>query len=232
MTFPEMPDEPGLPRKNWRRSLAKLCFALERFKPLAKWAGMALLMLAAMRSVARYALPGEPPAQTPKTFLKEFRDSHPGSEETAWWNPQSSFANPALETVGPVTEPDHSPPVHSVVPIDRSVQLSSSSLTASNAGGLDPIGTGSSQPEPVYAVLGLSRTNPVGSRAGSGMDDDGSDLHFSLSGSLSPIPTYNFASESVALSTVPEPAAGAIMVAGLAVLALRRRRFQEACRLI
>jgi hypothetical protein len=125
---------------------------------------------------------------------------------------------------------------NSVLPIDRSTQLSSSPLLGKNS--FDDFTLPSSDSStPIYAVLGLSNSSsPASSSIDANSDltkTSTGELTFSLSGSLSATPTYSFSGVTVSGSTggdtvipasVPEPGSGLLSLTGLVGLAFGRRR--------
>jgi hypothetical protein len=107
----------------------------------------------------------------------------------------------------------------SLVPVDHGYELASGKFFQKT----DLVAINST-PQEAYVILGLSGSSspqPTSSSTSTG------ELHFSLSAQPSAVPTYSVSGGTLAaqsFAAVPEPAAGGMMAAGVAVLALRRRR--------
>lgn len=225
-TLTSNPEHPPS-NKSRSRLLTRLCSALERFRPVVKWVGSALLMVTVMRAATLHFSPGPKPDQV--ADLSGTKPGHPGtggSRGVAWWSPVTPLPDvpdQVPDSAGSLGSSNSSTESHSVVPIDRSVQLSSSPFSVKPAD-LAPIG--SNRPQEAYLILGLSGGSNPGAGSGSAVSGD-ADLHFSLAGNLGTVPTFSISGGALAtpmLAPVPEPATGGMLAAGIALLAWRRRR--------
>ncbi|HEY3899958.1 MAG TPA: PEP-CTERM sorting domain-containing protein [Chthoniobacter sp.] len=78
--------------------------------------------------------------------------------------------------------------------------------------------------QPTYALLGLSTGSTPQSSAVQVASTESEDLHFSLTGALTTVPTLGITEGTPVTNVTPEPATGVMMLAGAAMLLSRRRR--------
>jgi hypothetical protein len=103
------------------------------------------------------------------------------------------------------------------IPVNHGYQLAGGELFLN--GNQTPGSTKSS--EPTYALLGLA----TGSTPQSSTTDTVSgELHFSLAGQVSTVPTLGITDGTPVTNGIPEPTTGVMMAAGVAMLISRRRR--------
>ncbi|MDR3403287.1 MAG: PEP-CTERM sorting domain-containing protein [Chthoniobacter sp.] len=210
--------EPGL--------LAHLWAFTPKAQRFLFWGGVSVALTCGM-SAATHFLDG--PKPDPQADVGGASGGHSsGSGIGGWWNPASGSIE--ATTADPIpaspdaTPPSPSPSGSSVIPVDRSAQFSTGSLTV---GAPAPIGSSSSRE--AYAVLGLgtgSSTRLSNASITLSSGSVSSDLHFSLSGDLTLVPTDNLAAGGLSSTfiAVPEPSIGGLMASALAGLALRRHR--------
>ena len=188
------------------------------------WAGVSIALTCGMRA-ATHLLDG--PKPDPQADVNGAAGGHASISGVAgWWSPSSGSLDAApADSAPPIpgAPSSSSSDGSSIIPVDRSAQFSTGSLT-----GGAPILVGSSSSREAYAILGLGSGS--GARLGNrsvGLSGGGSsELHFSMSGDLNLVPIDNLAAGGLSLNlvAVPEPSIGGLMAVALAGLALRRQR--------
>lgn len=225
---PATANEPTEPRTSWLVLLDKLQPVIQRF---GLWTVVALGGTYALgSSVNHFFSPGNGKDQDPKFFGTAHNQSYANYSSGGWWNPSAADSHTSTAYYKDSGNTGSSSGGVSVIPANTGMPAFSGTLNLTN---LAPIGSHASQH--VHDILGLRTGNtptlaitPMVNGFSGGVGGSGTTLlSFSLSGNIAQVPVNNLEAGGLSMNylvAVPEPTTGVMLAAGMAGLALTRRR--------